>query len=225
MGVFVFCILHLLSKINNIKKEKMKKIIILFFGVITFQLLNAQLQNPKFVSTSCNNKYQANTYPTQYENKPIAPSFINTIKGAFKTGPALVDSIEVFVRSGVLLYKCGPCTGKDTITGFNCATTVSPSFLVKVKGAVLAFTNNVPAVAFATSPASPAPYSFKLNMGGAKDLTNNVDYLMINLDFTSLPTKNVKGCKEYVQVIYALKVFYHNGCVALNTYEYNAKRP
>lgn len=203
----------------------MKKIIMLVVCVIIAQLLNAQLQTPKLVSTACNNKYVANAYPTQYENKPIAPNFINTIKGAFKTGPALVDSVEVIVKGGVLLYKCGPCTGKDTITGLNCTTTVAPSFVVKVTGAVMAFLNNVPSVAFATSPAKPAPYSFMLNMGGSKNLTNNVDYLMINLDFTNLPAKNVKGCKEYVQVVYALKVFYHNGCVAINTYEYNAKRP
>jgi hypothetical protein len=203
----------------------MKKIILIAISVITTQIVLAQLQNPKLVKTACNNKYVANTYPTEYENKALALNAINTIKGAFKTGPALVDSMEVIVKGGTLLFKCGTCTGIDTLTGFKCTTTVAPTFLVKVTGAVLTFTNNTPAVANATSPSKPAPYSFTLNMGGSKNLTTNVDYLMINLDFTNLPAKNQKGCKEYVQVIYALKIYYNNGCIALNTYEYNAKRP
>ena len=203
----------------------MKKLIMLAVGLITAQTLMAQLQSPKIVSMACGGKTVPNSSNTLYENKPIGANAIQTIAGKFQTGPQNVDSIEVIIKGGVILYKCGACGGADTVTGVNCNTTASSNFTVKVQGGMLTYLQQIPALAYGTSPSKPAPYSFMLKTVSQKNLTNSVDKLVLNLDLSGMPAKNQKGCREYLQVMYALKVYYSNGCISLNTYEYNARRP
>jgi len=196
-------------------------------GCMAAHLVMAQMQPPKSVKTACGGKTVANTFTTLYENKPLALNAIGTVSGEFTTGPAKVDSIGVTIRNGSILYKCGPCTGADTVTGVKCTTTSSAAIDVKVQGGMIVFKNNgTPSVAYATSPSQAAPFTFMLKPATAtqKNLSNTVKNLVLNLQYPNLPVKNTRGCREYVQVIYALTIYYANGCITQNIYEYHALR-